>query len=252
MGQEKYPVTDHWKARVRDELNERGRGAAATLARSIGCSTGQLSELLSASSQYSPLVPAIHEFFGWEHVRPPIPIAISPETNTIRYLVDHATPEQRRYMLDAATMLARAPQADATQALMSMLRAFRTGFDPKRDVAALLRMLVVVDGADVGAIEATMGPWSGRVQLLMTDNAIDAGLLIGAQRPSIVVVDEALDGLDLCRRVRASYGSHEIGVIIASDRPTKAFETQARGAGALRVIPKPIDVIAILASIGAS
>src|SRR5258708_32420945 len=106
------------------------------MVKGIGASTGQLSELLGPASQYSHLVGKIQTFFGWEPVRGATPITLK-ESGTIRYLVERADAEQQQYLLDACNMLLRAPSAEATKALTAMLRAFRTSFDPLRDLGVI-------------------------------------------------------------------------------------------------------------------
>lgn len=242
---EKYPVTETWKARVRGELEARGRGAASKMAHAIGVGTGQLSELLSPASRYSHLVPLVHDYLGWDLPSPPIPG--SSETGTIRYLLHRATDEQLRYMLDAANMLTRAPNTEATHALMAMLRAFRSGFDPRRDMSAVVRILMVTSNeVAMRHLEKTVEPVRDRVNLIVTDNPIDAGLLIGAQRPNLVVVDESLGGIELCRKVRANYETAQVAIVITSAKPSKSLDVAARKAGALRVIQTPIDVMQLL------
>jgi CheY-like chemotaxis protein len=59
-----------------------------------------------------------------------------------------------------------------------------------------------------------------------------------------------LDGVEVCRRLKANADTKETEVILTSARMTADLETAARAAGARRALRKPIDVAAILEEVG--
>lgn len=247
----RHPITDTWKAEVKTALASRGRGAAAQLARAIGCSSGQLTDLLGPKSKGSRFVPAIAQWLGWEVPAPALPG--SRDTGTIRYLVERANEDQRRYLLDAANMLLRAPEAEATQALRSMLRAFRVPFDPQRDLGAVVKVLVVdPDEKHLRAMERTAAD-NPKIELVATDNIADALLLIGAIRPNLVVIDHALDGgIDYCRHIKANPSTSTTEVAIAVPAITNLISTGARNAGAWKCVLRPVDLSLLVADLTSS
>jgi hypothetical protein len=98
-----YPVTPEWKERVKELLEERGRGAQAALAKAIRCSSGTLAELLGPDARHSHLVPRIHDYFGWP--APMAPLA-SPDAAEISFLYDRLSEVDRARLLERArTML---------------------------------------------------------------------------------------------------------------------------------------------------
>ncbi len=73
-------VTPEWQAKVRKALDEMPRGAYTRLAKFVGISTGQISELLAErdrEARWSRFVPKVNQFLGW-----------STDTNEVNHLVD--------------------------------------------------------------------------------------------------------------------------------------------------------------------
>lgn len=253
---EKYPVSSDWKERVRKELLARGRGALSKLARDIGATTGQLSETLGAKSRYSRLVPLIHDNFGWAVVEPPVggrreptaawdmtpPFPGSPDSGMIRYLVERADDEQRQYLLDATNMLLRAPTAEATAALKAMLRAFRTAFDPRRDLRAVVKVLLIDDNEIHRTRVERSAANDERIELVITDNMVDGMLLVGTLRPDLVVVALHLNGVEACRRIQANPDTRSSRVAITAAKTPRSLINEGKGAGAWQVIQSPIDL----------
>jgi excisionase family DNA binding protein len=91
------------------------------------------------------------------------------------------------------------------------------------------------------------------VEVRTAQNGIDALVLVGSFRPSWVVLDmlmPGIDGLEVCRRLHASH-KRELGVIAVSGHWTAPLERKALQAGAVRCLDKPLDargLAAIVAS----
>ena len=96
-GDHSYPITDEWRAAVRRELDRRGRGAQAELAKAVGCSTGTLADLLNTPAhRTSNLVTGIHKFLGWPAPTPPI---VSRDTGELRLIYDLMSDGEREAYL---------------------------------------------------------------------------------------------------------------------------------------------------------
>jgi CheY-like chemotaxis protein len=86
------------------------------------------------------------------------------------------------------------------------------------------------------------------VELTALDNSIDALLAIGAAKPDLVVLDlymPGLDGLEVCRRIKANEETGGIDVVIASAAMNEELERAARDAGATAALAKPVRVEAL-------
>jgi CheY-like chemotaxis protein len=71
--------------------------------------------------------------------------------------------------------------------------------------------------------------------------------------PHLVVMDASLpgiDGVDVCRRLKANPATSEVAVVLAGAHVTPQFEEAARKAGARSAVRKPIDVAVLLEEIG--
>jgi len=119
-----FPVTKDWKVKVRAVLEQRGRGSHSRLAEEIGCSTGQLTELLSEESKYSHLVARVNAALGWP---PPVPPSASKDSGELAYVFDRMRPDQQQMSLDAMEIVGGEAGDDARAALAAMLRAFKRG-----------------------------------------------------------------------------------------------------------------------------
>jgi excisionase family DNA binding protein len=117
------------------------------------------------------------------------------------------------------------------------------------------RRVIIVDD-DTGQLKAlgrVLKRHGDRIDLSLVDNGIDALIRVGSSRPHLVVMDvymPGLDGVEVCRRLKANADTKETEVILTSARMTADLETAARAAGARRALRKPIDVAAILEEVG--
>lgn len=126
---------------------------------------------------------------------------------------------------------------------------------PRRLASASKKRLLIVDDdpLQLSAIERRLRPWRGRVELVLTDNGIDALLMVGSFRPDLIVLDvymPALDGVAVCRRLKLKAETSHIGVIVTSAHLTRAIEEKATAAGALVCVPKPIEPRVLVEHLG--
>ena len=112
------------------------------------------------------------------------------------------------------------------------------------------RLLIVDDDAQqLRALERAFKPYSARMQVMTTQHGIDALVMVGALKPQLIVLDvfmPEIDGLEVCRRLKANPETSTIGVIVASGNLTPEVEKAALEAGAIRCLAKPIDVGLVL------
>lgn len=116
------------------------------------------------------------------------------------------------------------------------------------------RLLIVDDNSKhLEAVKRRFKPYGDRVELGVAGNGIDALVQVGAFRPHLVVLDVfmgELDGLEVCRRLKGSPDTKGIDVIITSGQLTEAIESDAKKAGAIACLPKPIEITSLLDFLG--
>lgn len=112
-----------------------------------------------------------------------------------------------------------------------------------------MRVLVVDDDPlQLRALQRAMRTHRN-VELTSFDNPIDALLAIGSLKPDLVVLDlymPGLDGLEVCRRIKANDETCDIDVVIASAAMSDEVQRQAQDAGARTTLAKPVRVESLL------
>lgn len=126
---------------------------------------------------------------------------------------------------------------------------------PRSLAGASKRRLLIVDDdvAHLKALERTFKPFAHRLQVTLTSNGIDALVLVGSFKPHLIVLDvfmPEIDGLEVCRRLKANPDTRNIGVLIASAHLNSDVQASAISAGAKRCMHKPIDVSLVLSDLG--
>jgi len=87
------------------------------------------------------------------------------------------------------------------------------------------------------------------LEVAIVYNAIDAMLSIGAKRPDLIVMDvfmPGIDGLEACRRIKASPEMADVQVVLTSSEMSAELEQAAKEAGARLTVPKPLDLAALV------
>ena len=126
---------------------------------------------------------------------------------------------------------------------------------PRPLASASKRRLLVVDDdlMHLRALERRLRPYAGRVAMELTQNGIDALVMVGSFKPDLIVLDvymPELDGIEVCRRLKMKAETRHIGVIVNSAHLTKLVEENALAAGALRCVPKPMDPKVLIEQLG--
>ncbi len=128
---------------------------------------------------------------------------------------------------------------------------------PRSLAAASKRRLLVVDDdpMHLRALDRRLKPYVSRVDVALTQNGIDALVMVGSFKPDLIVLDvfmPELDGLEVCRRLKLNAETRHIGVIVNSAHLTRSVEENALSAGALTCVPKPMDLKVLIGHLGLS
>jgi excisionase family DNA binding protein len=120
--------------------------------------------------------------------------------------------------------------------------------------ASKQRLLVVDDDLmHLRALERRLRPYRSRVDIQLTQNGIDALVMVGSFKPDLIVLDvfmPELDGIEVCRRLKMKPETRRIGVIVNTAHLTKSVEENALAAGALTCVSKPMDLKVLLGHLG--
>ena len=115
------------------------------------------------------------------------------------------------------------------------------------------RVLIVDDNAvQLSALSRSLKRHADRLEVVNATNGIDALVMVGSFHPHFIVLDifmPEIDGLEVCRRLKKRHETKDVQVVIVSGGLTPALEKKALEAGAVRCLPKPIDVQALLGCI---
>jgi excisionase family DNA binding protein len=119
----------------------------------------------------------------------------------------------------------------------------------------LRRRLLIVDDKEpqLRALGRLLKPYRDKIDVALVDNGIDALVQVGAFKPHLVVLDvfmPEVDGLDVCRRLKANPETEGIDVIIASAQLTADVRDRALAAGARVCLAKPINLTTVLEALG--
>jgi excisionase family DNA binding protein len=80
-------------------------------------------------------------------------------------------------------------------------------------------------------------------------SGIEALILIGAQRPDVVLLDvymPGLDGVEVCNRIKRNPATQDVLVIANTGRPSSQLEKRVLEAGAAACLTKPFKPVALL------
>jgi excisionase family DNA binding protein len=117
---------------------------------------------------------------------------------------------------------------------------------PEELGSAAIKLLAVDDEKPVlDALKRAFKPFGSSVELTTTTSGVEALLLVSELKPHAMVIDlnmPDLDGLEVCRRIRARKQFEGVRLIMMTARPSQELVEQATKAGALACLPKPLDV----------
>ncbi|MCO4770177.1 MAG: response regulator [Deltaproteobacteria bacterium] len=105
--------------------------------------------------------------------------------------------------------------------------------------------VVIVDD-DEGFVNALRRVVSARrpdARVLTAMDGFTGGMLVAAERPDLLLLDvqmEGLDGVEVCRRIRADASLGSISIVILSGHLNEELEAELRGLGVLHCLRKPV------------
>ncbi len=139
-------------------------------------------------------------------------------------------------------------------ALVAFLDAHKIPVPRQLQNAGKRRIVAVDDDiTQLQALGRSLKRWNDKLDVTLVDNGVDALLEVGASRPHGLLIDvflPGIDGIEVCRRLKANAATKDIAIIVTSGRLTSELEQAARGAGARRVLRKPVDVTAVIEELG--
>ena len=92
------------------------------------------------------------------------------------------------------------------------------------------------------------------VYSLVVESGIEGLVQVGVFEPDLLVLDVrmdgGLDGIEVCRRLKAAESTRKLDVVFVSGVTDPRIESEALDAGARGFFAKPVDISAILAELG--
>jgi two-component system, OmpR family, response regulator len=115
-------------------------------------------------------------------------------------------------------------------------------------------ILIVDDEADVAEwIANILSEKCPDFRVLTAHDGFDAGKIITAELPDLVILDlymPGLDGFEVCRRIKSDPQTQSIKVIAATAHPSEQAEQAIVDAGAEVYLTKPIEVDQLVSVVG--
>jgi CheY-like chemotaxis protein len=117
------------------------------------------------------------------------------------------------------------------------------------------RLVLLVDDEEsmLKVLQARLESWGYRV--ILAASGSEALERISAEPPDLILLDvmmPGIDGLEVCRRLRAQKALKRIPVILVTVKATQLSPQEVRSSGALRVIGKPYDAVELREAVQAA
>lgn len=116
--------------------------------------------------------------------------------------------------------------------------------------SGVIKLIVVDDEKPVlEAMKRVFKPFANQVELVTTTSGVEALLMVSEQRPHGLLIDlnmPDLDGLEVCRRVRARKQLEGVRLITMTARHTPETVDASIKAGAVACLPKPVEAQQVL------
>lgn len=130
------------------------------------------------------------------------------------------------------------------EALIAFLKRLKMGIPPELDPQPPI--ILIIDD------EPEVGEWIGKFlrkefsnyRFVTASDGFDAGRIIMAQRPDLVILDlymPGMDGFEVCRRIKSDLQTQSIKVIAITAHPSDQAEQGIIDAGAEVCLTKPLD-----------
>lgn len=123
-----------------------------------------------------------------------------------------------------------------------------------RDLSSVSRLLVIDDEAPfLSTARRFFKRHAPSLKIETADGAVDGLLKVGTFRPDAVLLDAympGMDGVEVCRRLRASPATAHIRVVAITAHSTPEIESAFHDAGAVACLSKPLEPTAVLNALG--
>ena len=137
--------------------------------------------------------------------------------------------------------------------LVTFLKEHKMRIPDELDVAPTT-ILIVDDEADVAEwIANTLRENCPGFRVLTAHDGFDAGKIITAELPDLVILDlymPGLDGFEVCRRVKSDPQTQSIKIVAATAHPSPQAEQAIREAGAEVYLTKPVEADHLVRVVG--
>jgi excisionase family DNA binding protein len=121
---------------------------------------------------------------------------------------------------------------------------------PEELGSAVIKLVIVDDEKSVlESLKRAFKPHASQVEVVTTSSGVEALLMVSEQRPHGLLIDlnmPDLDGLEVCRRIRARKQLEGVRLITMTGRHTPEVVDASIKAGAVACLAKPIDVQQVL------
>jgi excisionase family DNA binding protein len=128
--------------------------------------------------------------------------------------------------------------------LVAFMRAHGMWIPPDLRGARVKLLLVDDDPRVLGAMKRAMTAHEGGVEFLTAGSGMEALVMVGSERPDVLVLDIAMpdvDGLEVLRRLKERPETAKVDVVILSGNLTPALRRKALALGARAACDKPIS-----------
>lgn len=113
-------------------------------------------------------------------------------------------------------------------------------------------ILIIDDMADTRLLLRLILTGKGGCAVLEAASGVEALGQIGSQRPDAVILDYMMpdmDGLEVCRRIRAMPGLEAVPILMLTARPDPPLREKALAAGVSSFMTKPVSPAELLAEL---
>lgn len=121
---------------------------------------------------------------------------------------------------------------------------------PEELGSPVVRILVVDDEKPVlDSLKRAFKPFANQMEIAVTTSGVEALLGVAEQKPHGLLIDlnmPDIDGLEVCRRIRARKQMEAVRLITMSAQHTADLVDLSMKAGAIACLAKPVDVQQVL------
>jgi excisionase family DNA binding protein len=108
-------------------------------------------------------------------------------------------------------------------------------------------VLIVDDESDIlDMLEALMKSGENELRVVKAQNGVDALLMIGENKPDLLILDimmPGMNGYEVCRKLKSSPGTQNIKIAAISGDHNPAVKERILSAGADLFFTKPLEIV---------